>query len=476
MALLNELIDFGKLAKQVINHVDPNDAKYLEDSAKLFRKAKAISAAANKYTVVYPVLVSTQLNDVKTCVTITKQIELECARFIILAAGLQPLIGDSAKNAEISNKINQIFTSNESLKNLHLELSEASDEDFYNCEHYIRNYEELSGKKLYSESRFIKSSEMVDASVDGENVSDSDKKDYKDNDKNIQLTDEEKQFGRQVLGIDIDRLDRNADYQDYAHKIRNAYYDNQVKNSSLTPKDTRWSTDTLDKTLNDLSKESPTIVKLKFVLSKENTTIEIPLAVKAVLKYVDSSDCCDLIKRSKTFSSRFMTLMKLISGELCFKDWLFQFEEAKKDTEREQQLGHVPWYRNLLAGKNRYRTKNVFEVFKVTQDFVKGKSKEDMPMCTVIFESGELETTMSCPLSKIITKKDQFIKLIDEYMLLGAGFVDTVNNMLYLLFAGESDFRIIDISKAGSRSGSSNDVTSKLANMLNQTVGTLTRH
>lgn len=473
MALLNELIDFGKLAKQVVNRVDPNDAKYLEDSAKLFKKAKAISAAANKYTVVYPVLVSTRISDFKAAYAITKQIELECARFIILAAGLQPLIGDSAKNAEINNKINEIFTSSESLKNLHLEISNATNDDFYSCEHYIKNYEELSGKKLYNESRFIKSSEMVDGSMDGENVDDKDKGNNKE-DRNIQLTDEEKQFGRQVLGIDVDNLDRTADYQNYAKKIRDTYYENQVKNSTLNPKESRWNTDTLDKTLNDLSKEGPTIVRLKFILSKENTTIEIPLAVKAVLKYVDSSDCCDLIKRSKTFSSRFTTLIKLISGELCFKDWLFQFDEAKKDVEREQQLGHVPWYRNLLAGKNKYRTKNVLEVFKVTQDFVKGKSKDDMPMCTVIFHAGEIEDITSCPLSKFLYKKDQFAKLIDEYMLLGAGIVDDVNNVLYLLFAGESDFRTIDITKAGSKSGSQ-DVTSKLVTMLGQTVSTLNR-
>lgn len=457
MALLNELIDFGKLAKQVVNRVDPNDAKYLEDSAKLFKKAKAISAAANKYTVVYPVLVSTRISDFKAAYAITKQIELECARFIILAAGLQPLIGDSAKNAEINNKINEIFTSSESLKNLHLEISNATNDDFYSCEHYIKNYEELSGKKLYNESRFIKSSEMVEAPIDGENVDDKDKGD---------LTEEEKDYARKVVGVDPDNIKdkKTEEKEKIKREIKDSYEKNEMK----------WNTDTLDKTLNDISKEGPTIVRLKFILSKENTTIEIPLAVKAVLKYVDSSDCCDLIKRSKTFSSRFTTLIKLISGELCFKDWLFQFDEAKKDVEREQQLGHVPWYRNLLAGKNKYRTKNVLEVFKVTQDFVKGKSKDDMPMCTVIFHAGEIEDITSCPLSKFLYKKDQFTKLIDEYMLLGAGIVDDVNNVLYLLFAGESDFRTIDITKAGSKSGNQ-DVTSKLVTMLGQTVGTLNR-
>lgn len=449
MALINELIDFGKLAKQLASQtMDPNDAEYVAKAAKVFQKAKAISATANKYTVVYPVLVSTQIDTLKTALAITKQIELECARFIILAAGLQPLIGDSSKNAEISNKLNSLFTG-EALKNLKLELKEAGDEEFYSTEHYLNNYFEMLGKKSFGESRFIKSFEMQDVDTvveDGEED---------------ELNEDEKDFARKKMGIDPDKeIKNNPDKKDDIKDNVKKSYDKELRIG--------YTGNELDNNLTKLTAEGPTIIKLKFVLSKENTTIEIPMAVKAVIKYVDSSDCIDILKRSKTFSSRFMNIIRVISGELCFKDWLFQFDEAKKDVEREKELNHLPWYRNLIKNKHKNKTKSILGIFNVTNDFVKGKNHDDMPMCTMIFNGEDIEKGIGMPFNKVLAKPETIFKFIDEYMLLGIGVYIQTEELLYLFFAGEPEYRMLDINKIGINKNSK-DTTSVLVDMLAQT-------
>lgn len=527
MALINELVDITKLAKEIGNSkLDKDSMEYMEKTAKLFRKAKAISASANKYTVVYPVLVSSRISDYKTALAITKQIELECARFIILAAGLQPIIGGSGN--EINTQLNTIFTQ-ESLKNLHLELKPATDEEFYSTEYYLDNIRNIVYQpKFRKTSRFVNSIEMVDedtannpgenpdptdttaednldnssTSTDTSSTTDTTSEDDEPKDpefylKEVQKNEEMKDFGRKFLGIDIDHpTDENGNiisdkyklgdkaqkiYDEYmqaengqAQKIYNAWNNN--KWNYISARKENSNSNKIDQDLTKLTKEGPTIIKLRFWISGENTYVDIPLAVKAVLKYVDSSDCADLLKRSKTFSSRFMTLIRLISGELCFKEWLLQLDEAKKDVEREKEIGHVPWYRNLLSGKTRWKAKDILSIFKLQNEFVKGKTKEDMPMCTIIFDSTEFEQNARLRISNLLNNRKYADNILNEYMLLAFGIVDNVNEILYLFYAGESEYRVIDLNNVGKGAGSGSDTNAKLLQMLAASIGAMTRH
>lgn len=489
MALINELIDITKLAKELGNKaMDKESMEYIEKSAKLFKKAKAISASANKYTVVYPVLVSSRISDYKTALAITKQIELECARFIILAAGMKPIIGRSGN--EINAQLNSIFTE-ESLKDFHFELSSATDEEFYSVENYLESIRNTVYKPKFKKiSSFVNSTEMVDentalsdgesadTSAEGEDNLDSGNK-TKDEDKktdflklclsNPDIID----FGRKICAIDIENpKDENGNVITNKDKKEEIAKDLFFKWKEFDQSKTYGH---VNDDLTKLVKEGPTIINLKFWVSGENTSIDIPIAVKAVLKYVDSSDCADLLKRSKTFSSRFLTIVRLISGELCFKEWLLQLDEAKKDVEREKEIGHVPWYRNLLSGKTRWKTKNVLDVFKLQNDFIRGKTKEDMPMCTIIFDSDEFENAAKMRISKVLNDRKIADNILNEYMLLAFGIVDNINEVLYLFFAGESEYRVIDINKVGTKNSTDN-TNVKLLDMLNKSIGVITRH
>lgn len=516
MASITDLIDFTKLATSVAKDAGTTAASAVDQAARaaqLFRKAKAISAQANKYVVKYPVLVSTRIAEVKTAVAITKQIELECARFIILAAGMKPLIGGTGD--ELNNQLNAIFTQ-ESFKNLHLTISPATDEEFYSVENYLKSIENVvPGHRFKEHSSFTKSMEVnsVDTATeqgeeepdDDSNITSSPIKHGKSNKKVFDtnfLSPDELEYGRQQLGINLEPNEngkiiingfeydpnnlgpKDADkIEGLVDKIRTEYNENS-KSNQVIPLSSNVSTinekTTLeyDKVLSSLSKEAPTIIRLDFKIIGANNQVQdisIPLAVKATLIYVDSSDCVDVLSRSKTFSSRLKTALKVISGEICFTDWLFNLKEAQKDIEREKNLNQVPWYRRLLSGKNKYRTKNLLQVLNIQSDFIKGKTKEDMPMCTIVVTDDEL-MNVGYRISKLLQDSKIVNSIIDEYMLLCFGVVDYTNDMVYFFFAGEDDYRAIDINKVGTRGGSNTDITGKLVGLLGKSIDINNRH
>ena len=163
MSAITELVDVVGIAKNITK--DNDNMKAVAETAKLFRNAKAISASANKYVVNYPVIVSTRVSNYKTALAIAKQVELECARFIILASGLDPVV---SSNDTVGNKLNNLFmTSEESLK---FTITEASDEEFYSVENYLQSYYNLKKQDSFKKvSSFVQSKEMIDTDASSEN-------------------------------------------------------------------------------------------------------------------------------------------------------------------------------------------------------------------------------------------------------------------------------------------------------------------
>ena len=91
MGAINELFNIVGLAREADKQIKANPDK-LQPVAALFSKAKSISAQANKYVMEYPVACSTTISDFNVALAICKQVEFDCARFIILASGLNLLL------------------------------------------------------------------------------------------------------------------------------------------------------------------------------------------------------------------------------------------------------------------------------------------------------------------------------------------------------------------------------------------------
>ena len=468
MSAITELVDVVGIAKHITKDKDNDNMKAVAETAKLFRNAKAISASANKYVVNYPVIVSTRVSNYKTALAIAKQVELECARFIILASGLDPVV---SSNDSVGNKLNNLFvTSEESLK---FTITEASDEEFYSAENYLQSYYNLKKQDSFKKvSSFVQSKEMIDTDVsDKDSENEKETVDQLNKENNSELSEDEEEFARQQMGIDVTSDDFNKKPKDEQNKLKQNIKD--TKKTNIT-----WEGDNAyQKNISKLSKVGPTIIKIKLLLNTNTTQyVEVPIAVKATLQYADSSDCVSLLRGTQTFSNKFQNLIKIISGETCFTEWLFQIEKAKNDVKREKELGKVPFYRNLINNKNRYKLKNLFGSIPLLKDFVAKKSKKDMPICTIVVHHDELSEALGYRLSKIVDEPAIVQKIMDTYMLLGVGIVDDVNDIIYFLFSGEDSYRIVEIDKLGQGGNGGEDSSALLMKMLNSTIGALTRH
>ena len=113
MGFISDVITLTRLANKIKQDAGL-DSENMKTAAACWSKAKAISAQAAKYVMEYPVACSSQITDYKKALAIAKQVELDCARFVILASGLNPIV-DRKHNDTIEAHLNSMVTSFESL-------------------------------------------------------------------------------------------------------------------------------------------------------------------------------------------------------------------------------------------------------------------------------------------------------------------------------------------------------------------------
>lgn len=476
MSGITELFNIAQIAKTVASNagISDDDIETAVKTAKLLQNAKAISATASKYVVSYPVMMSTRISDYKLALAITKQVELECARFIILSAGLDPVI---YKNQSVGDKLNNLFTT--SNEKLHFTITPASDDEFYSAENYLNSIKDIVKVDNFKKhSSFIRSIEMKDVDTTTEEPD--------EEPINQEISEDDKEIAKSQMGIDFDNNVVNGKVytQDEFDEMKDNLIRqlNDVKDElSSTRKNAYYNASTnrisYDKMLTDISKVGPTIVRIKLIIDTNTSqTIEVPIAVKATLHMIDSSDCETIIKGSKTFSNKFTNIIKLISGETCFKEWLLQIEQAKRDVKREKEMGNIPFYRNLIDNKNRYRQKTIMNSIPFLKNFVNKTDKKDMPICTMVVSDDEIAEATGMKLNKFVMTTTYAQNILNVYMMLGLGIVDSNSGMIYFFFSGEDEFHIVDPTKVGSKGGNSNDATNTLLKMLGNTIGALTRH
>jgi hypothetical protein len=167
--------------------------------------------------------------------------------------------------------------------------------------------------------------------------------------------------------------------------------------------------------------------------------------------------------------------IKVTTGQMTFfKDWLANLSDIDEDIEREQTRGTVPIFRRLLDAKNRYRIKSIAETRPILSKFIAGKSQKDLPMCTIICTTSELEDAFKQKWTYIYKTRKIIDEVIDTYMLLGLGVVDVTSDYIYIFYAGESEPQIIEMSKLGN-GGSANDTNKALAEAIANTTRLMAR-
>ena len=508
MGFISDVITLTRLANKIKQDAGL-DSENAKTAAACWSKAKAISAQASKYVMEYPVACSSQITDYKKALAIAKQVELDCARFVILASGLNPIV-DRKHGDTIEAHLNSMVTSFESygvpctIEPATTEFINAGREymdKYFSTELYHTYKDEDTDKDSVAMSTEVGTINAFNDEGDDENVmnspTDLNGNDYdtffrkatpnngeselatfkeptEENFKELyfQLTGQQMKTPDELKDEGVDYTKAKADYDAAFDKYSNIMKQTKI---SMATANARDNADILRK----LQDVGPTIVTITLYLTDGaggQRAIQLPLAIKSSLQFVDSVDLMAVLSRTNTNNRKLDRFIKVTSGQMgFFKDWLASLSEINEDVEREKALGKVPIFRRLLDAKNRYRIKSIAETRPRLAKFIAGKNQKDLPMCTIICTVAELEEAYNQKWTYIYRTRKIIDEIIDTYMLLGFGVVDTTSDYIYLFYAGESEPQIIAMDKLGNNGGSDN-TNKSLAEAIANTTRLLARH
>ena len=485
MGPISELFNIVGLARETNNQIKANPDK-LQPVAALFSKAKSISAQASKYVMEYPVACSTAISDFKVALAICKQVEFDCARFIILASGLNPII-KSGSGDTIEAHINQLVSSYESYSGVKVSITPAT-ESFEDAGYEYLN--KCYSRELYSVYKDDNELSQRFSTEDTVNIDDIDNDDGDD--------ESEHRFNMKKYESYIEKIDKyrrenvsryndeyipleriigfkDDNYSDEWDKA-NEYYQ-KCKNDDMSIR-TIGPAD-FDKMYSKLGKVKPTIVTLNLFIqdgSGVDRQIQMPLAIKASLQYIDTVDIRDMLEQVKIRGRKLINFIKMTTGQISFfKDWLLALDSAKNDIERERTIGHTPFFRRLMNNKSRYKFKSIAQTIPFIKNIIAKKTQQDLPMCTFVIDESELKS-LGFRLNDCVKNRSKYIDpILDQYMLLGIGIVDSANDVIYFFYSGEPDPQIVKISELGTN-GETTNISSDLSKAVANMSKLITKH
>ena len=448
MGNLSSLIDITGILKNEVSKRDPSGGSYTKTIGEAYSKAKSISERASKYILQYPVAVSGSITDLKTALAIAKQVEFDCARFYILASGLQPVI-DYGKGDTIQAHLDALQTGAESL-GYPCKITRATDEDIRRSIEnlsYIDKPYELFGRESLLAKNIYSQEIKIDDDVEVERA------EANNDESNNAVVDEGSLTGTTTQAPSEDN-NENPD-------------DGKQPTAFMAPNGVS------KKDLEALGKAAPTVFTLEFIIHDiaGGRTIKVPMAIKSDLQFINREEIKRLVTEVNSPGSWLHTLIKLTSGEINFlKDWVLAAERAKKDVEAERVLGNAPISRRLIDARNRYRVKSsanaITKLINKCKDFIAKKNYKDLPMITVVMTEQDFEEASGVRVNRVLNGSSKLVEqVIDTYMLLGFGIVDEMKDVAYFFYAGEEGYSTIKLSEMGSN-GSDKNVGEKLTDVL----------
>ena len=448
MGNLSSLIDITGILKNEVSKRDPSGGSYTKAIGEAYSKAKSISERASKYILQYPVAVSGSITDIKTALAIAKQVEFDCARFYILASGLQPVI-DYGKGDTIQAHLDTLQTGAESL-GYPCKITRATDEDIRRSIEnlsYIDKPYELFGRESLLAKNVYSQEIKIDDDVEVEQA------EANNDESNNAVVDEGSLTGTTTQAPSEDN-NENPD-------------NGKQPTAFMTPNGVS------KKDLEALGKAAPTVFTLEFIIHDiaGGRTIKVPMAIKSDLQFINREEIKRLVTEVNSPGSWLHTLIKLTSGEINFlKDWVLAAERAKKDVEAERVLGNAPISRRLIDARNRYRVKSsanaITKLINKCKDFIAKKNYKDLPMITVVMTEQDFEEASGVRVNRVLNGSSKLVEqVIDTYMLLGFGIVDEMKDVAYFFYAGEEGYSTIKLSEMGSN-GSDKNVGEKLTDVL----------
>ena len=97
-------------------------------------------------------------------------------------------------------------------------------------------------------------------------------------------------------------------------------------------------------------------------------------------------------------------------------------------------------------------------------------------MVTLVVTEQDFELGTGKSINKAMEPNSKIVQaILDNYMLLGLGIIDELNDVGYFFYSGEEGFTTIELSKMGSNS-SDKPVNDKLTEVLAAMSKMITRH
>lgn len=401
--MITEIVETASILKEVNDRIGgENDSQ--QDRYNSYRgQLQSISSKAAKNIAQFPVVMTypNDSNDVSDTyaksrkdilIGISKFIEVECARFLITAAGLSPII--DIKNQSVGEKLSSLTGYGYSLESADERLREDVNFRDEQLSKEDTNY------SLIPQTRSIFSEEMkingIDKGTAGGNDSDS-------------------EFSEGHNGSQRE----NGDGTSYSGNNSYTRSDNYAVSA-----------------FND--KNNPTIVNIKFTFSNGGAFKEhvVPVIVKASPYFVESDEMRQFIKEVSTNSNILSTLYRLRARDIKFwKDLIFDYENIKRYREMRDKLGRWPIVKRLKDDSFFKRFTAMMRTIPIIKKFVSGRANS-MPLSSIICTKQEISDASTKKWRDIMKNPKEIYKLMDKMLLLSFTVVDYDAEMAYTYFSG----------------------------------------
>lgn len=385
--MITEVMETAAILKECSEKTvdSDNDSKSMYQSYK--SQLQSISSKAAKNIAQFPIIMTypndssdlgtTGIKRKDVVMDIAKFIECECARFLITAAGLSPIV--DIKKQTLGEKLS-------SLTGYGYSLESADD------------YERRSIEEYYSQV-------------------------CKDRDEYTLLPESKSLFS---LEADINGVDNS---NTASTVTTNSPYDfGRLGAGGLT-------TSGIGTTLND---KQPTVINIKFTFSnggnfKEHT---IPIIVKASPYFVEPEEMQQYIKDVSINSNKFAQLIRLRARDIKFwKDFVFDYENIKKYREMRDNIGRWPIAKRLKDDSFYKKFTAFMSIMPVVKKFVTGNTNT-MPKASIVCSKNELASACTRKWRDIIKKPKEIYRVISSSMLLSFSVIDWESELVFTYFDG----------------------------------------
>lgn len=455
------LVELSKIGNELGVDEDADAA-----ARRVLGKVDSIASMAKKTIMEYPVLVSYSLADNKDIsLNIVKTLELYYAQFTLMSAGLNPVVDKgtvgmhigkfSGENYPFSPDFNVKYFATENLcgimmkdymsaeelvNTIHIPIKVDGDENHMGFSIIKNKVEDVKAMEaLWSE---IISNESV-----YNFVSESAKKGMEaslrnmktDPDYDVTSGDEEDPTGP-TYEANIDAK------QGYANKLAEDIAKEQFKKF--------------------LSAAHPTLVTVNLYVGPCQKPVQVTLGIKAMPHFVGKEELTSLFESVFESQKCHFRWLKLRSGEISFfKDYLLNMDRIQKDKKLYASLGRHPWYRRLMAKKNKSMFQAIVRLIPIVKNFI--RDKRILPTCTLLVSADEMAYS-NMSFQYLQRNQKHIYKIMDELMLLALVVYDSVGDLVYFYFNGFENplvYRTSDLTKG---SGGSSDNTQDLIKIMNK--------